>query len=127
MEPNKFKGETKGILADKERIFRLTFEGIVSIESRTGKSIMSISMDLGLNKYSMRDIVVVLDEGLKGAGGQFTFASVGDMVMRTGLLESSKLTAKVLTTVFIGEKKEDSDSPLVPAENVQKDTQSKTT
>lgn len=127
MEPNKFKGETKGILGDKERIFRLTFESIVSIESRTGKSIMSISMDLGLNKYSMRDIVVVLDEGLKGAGGKFTFASVGDMVMRTGLLESSKLTAKVLTTVFIGEKKEDSDSPLVPAENVQKDTQSKTT
>tara|TARA_R110002020_G_scaffold34619_1_gene105140 strand:- start:677 stop:1060 length:384 start_codon:yes stop_codon:yes gene_type:complete len=127
MEPNKFKGETKGILGDKERIFRLTFESIVSIENRTGKSIMSISMDLGLNKYSMRDMVIVLDEGLKGAGGKFTFSSVGDMVMRTGLLESSKLVAKVLTTIFTGEKKEDSDSPLVPAENVPEDTQSKTT
>ena len=127
MEPNKFKGETKGILADKERIFRLTFEGIVSIESRTGKSIMSISMDLGLNKYAMKDMVVVLEEGLKGAGGKFTYTAVGDMVIRTGLLECSKLVAAILTTIFTGQKKEDSDSPLVKAESVQQDTQSKTT
>lgn len=37
---NQYKGEIKGKLGDKERTFRLTFESIVSIENRTGKSIL---------------------------------------------------------------------------------------
>ena len=76
---------------------------------------------------AMKDMVVVLEEGLKGAGGKFTYTAVGDMVIRTGLLECSKLVAEILTTIFTGQKKEDSDSPLVKAESVQQDTQSKTT
>ena len=36
---NQYKGEVKGKLGDKERTFRLTFESIVNIEDKTGKSI----------------------------------------------------------------------------------------
>ena len=37
---NQYKGEVKGKLGDKERTFRLTFESIVNIENKTGKSII---------------------------------------------------------------------------------------
>ena len=65
---NKYKGEIKQRLGDKERVFRLTFDSIVNIESRTGKSIMDITNEIALNKYSMKDIVVVLHEGLISSG-----------------------------------------------------------
>ena len=124
---NKYKGEIKQRLGDKERVFRLTFDSIVNIESRTGKSIMDITNEIALNKYSMKDIVVILHEGLISSGIKLTQPSVGDMIMKTGLVKSSLIAANLLTTIFTGEDKEDDDSPLEQGENEQKDTQSKNT
>ena len=124
---NKYKGEIKQRLGDKERVFRLTFDSIVNIESRTGKSIMDITNEIALNKYSMKDIVVVLHEGLISSGIKLTQPAVGDMIMQTGLVKSSLIAANLLTTIFTGEDKEDDDSPLEQGENEQKDTQSKNT
>ena len=45
---NQYKGEITGKLGDKERTFRLTFDSIVNIENRTGKSILDITNSLGL-------------------------------------------------------------------------------
>ena len=124
---NKYKGEIKERLGDKERVFRLTFDSIVNIESRTGKSIMDITNEIALNKYSMKDIVVILHEGLISSGIKLTQPSVGDMIMKTGLVKSSLIAANLLTTIFTDEDKEDDDSPLEQGENEQKDTQSKNT
>ena len=120
---NQYKGEIKGKLGDKERTFRLTFENIVNIESRTGKSILDITNSLGLNNYSLKDVVIVMHEALAGAGGKFTQPAVGDMVMQTGLMKVAVLCAQILTTIFIGDKAEE-DSPLVQGENEQQNTQS---
>ena len=68
---NQYKGEITGKLGDKERTFRLTFEGIVNIESRTGKSILDITNSMSANNYSMKDIVIIMHEALAGAGGKF--------------------------------------------------------
>ena len=124
---NKYKGEIKERLGDKERVFRLTFDSIVNIETRTGKSIMDITNEIALNKYSMKDIVVILHEGLTSSGIKLTQPSVGDMIMKTGLVKSSLIAANLLTTIFTGEDKEDDDSPLEQGESEQKDTQSKNT
>ena len=123
---NKYKGEINQRLGDKERVFRLTFDSIVNIESRTGKSIMDITNEIALNKYSMKDIVVVLHEALITSGIKLTQPSVGDMIMQTGLVKSSLIAANILTTIFTGES-EDEDSPLEQGENEQQDTQSKNT
>jgi hypothetical protein len=123
---NQYKGEITGKLGDKERTFRLTFEGIVNIESRTGKSILDITNSLGLNNYSLKDVVIVMHEALAGAGGKFTQPAVGDMVMQTGLMKVAVLCAQILTTIFIGDKAEE-DSPLVQGENEQQNTQSSNT
>jgi len=123
---NQYKGEITGKLGDKERTFRLTFESIVNIESRTGKSILDITNSLGLNNYSLKDVVIVMHEALQGAGGKFTQPAVGDMVMQTGLMKVAVLCAQILTTIFTGEKTEE-DSPLVQGENEQQNTQSSNT
>ena len=123
---NQYKGEIKGEFGGKERTFRLTFDSIVNIESRTGKSILDITNSLGLNNYSMKDVVIVMHEALTGAGGKFTQSSVGDMVIKTGLMKVAVLCAQILTTIFTGDKAEE-DSPLVQGENEQKDTQSSNT
>jgi hypothetical protein len=123
---NQYKGEIKGKLGDKERTFRLTFESIVNIENRTGKSILDITNSMGKNNYSLVDVVIVMHEALIGAGGKFSQPAVGDMVMKTGLIRIAVLCSEILMTVFTGEKTEE-DSPLVQGENEQKTTQSSNT
>ena len=127
---NQYKGEIKGEFGGKERTFRLTFDGIVNIENRTGKSIMDITNSLGANNYSMKDIVIVMHEALQGAGGKFVLSAVGDMVMTTGLVGSAVICANVLGTIFVDtndENNKDNDSPLVQGENEQQNTQSSNT
>jgi hypothetical protein len=120
---NQYKGEVKGKLGDKERTFRLTFDSIVNIENRTGKSILEITNNMAQNKYSLQDVVIVMHEGLQGAGGKFIQSAVGDMVIQTGLLKIAILCSEVLMTIFTGDKAEE-DSPLVQGENEPKNTQS---
>ena len=123
---NQYKGEIKGKLGDKERTFRLTFESIVNIENRTGKSILEITNSMAQNKYSLQDVVIVMHEALQGAGGKFTQSAVGDMVIKTGLLKIAILCSEVLMTIFTGDKEEE-DSPLVQGESEQQNTQSSNT
>jgi hypothetical protein len=123
---NQYKGEITGKLGDKERTFRLTFEGIVNIESRTGKSILDITNSMSANNYSMKDIVIIMHEALAGAGGKFAHGAVGDMVMKDGLLKVAVVCSEILMTVFTGEKTQE-DSPLVQGENEQQNTQSSNT
>ena len=123
---NQYKGEITGKLGDKERTFRLTFEGIVNIESRTGKSILDITNSMSANNYSMKDIVIIMHEALAGAGGKFAHGAVGDMVMKDGLLKVAVVCSEILMTVFTGEKTQE-DSPLVQGESEQQNTQSSNT
>ena len=126
---NQYKGEIKGKLGDKERTFRLTFESIVNIEERTGKSIMVVSQELSSSKFSFKTILIVLHEALQGAGGKFVLSAVGDMVMTTGLVGSAVVCANVLGTIFVdnNEDNKDNDSPLVQGENEPQNTQSSNT
>ena len=123
---NQYKGEIKGSLGGKDRTFRLTFDNIVNIENRTGKSILDITNSMGNNNYSMLNVVVVMHEALLGAGGKFTQPAVGDMVIKDGLIKVAVLCSEILMSVFVGEKTEE-DSPLVAGENEKKDTQSSNT
>ena len=123
---NQYKGEVKGKLGDKERTFRLTFESIVNIENKTGKSIIQLTTDMSTAKYSFKDLLIILHEALLGAKTNILQEAVGDAMMQTGLIKSSELAGNILASAFTGESKGD-DNPLVQAENNQKDTQSKKT
>ena len=120
---NKYKGEISRKFGDKERVFRLTFDSIVNIEHRTGKSVMDVARSIAEQKFSLSDISVILHEGLLGAKGKFTHIATGDMIMQTGLTTSAVTAGEVLGTIFTGE---DEDSPKVEVENQEAITPSKT-
>ena len=109
---NKYKGEISRKFGDKDRVFRLTFDNIVNIEHRTGKSVMDVARSIAEQKFSLSDISVILHEGLLGAKGKFTHIAVGDMIMQTGLTTSAVMAGEVLGTIFTGEKEEDNSCSL---------------
>ena len=115
MTMNKYKGEISRKFGDKERTFRLTFDNIVQIEHRTGRSVMDVARSIAEQKFSLGDIAIILHEGLLGAKGKYTHVSVGDMILVTA--------GEVLGTIFAGE---DEDSPKAEVENQEAITPSKT-
>ena len=120
---NQYRGEVKGQLGNEERTFRLSFESIVNIEEKTGKSIVQLTQDMSVAKYSFRDLLTILHEGLQGTGKKYVQAAVGDMIMQSGILKASETAGIVLASAFTGDNKGD-ENPLAKAENTQKDTQS---
>ena len=123
---NQYKGEVKAVLGKREKTFRLTFESIVNIENSTGKSIIQLTTDMSSAKYTFKDLLIILHEGLKGAGGNVIQKAVGDMIMESGIIKASETAGIVLASAFTGQNK-DNENPLAPAENTQNDTQSKNT
>ena len=115
---NKYKGEISRKFGDKERTFRLTFDNIVQIEHRTGRSVMDVARSIAEQKFSLGDIAIILHEGLLGAKGKYTHVAVGDMILTT----SAVTAGEVLGTIFAGE---DEDSPKAEVENQEAITPSK--
>ena len=122
---NKYKGEIKGQLGDKERVFRLTFENIINIENTLNKPIMKVASELASQNFSLTSVVTILHEGLKGAGANIQFKAVGDMVSKGALVTSAVLAGEILATIFTNP--EEDESPLAKAENESQNTLSKNT
>ena len=102
---NQYKGEVKAVLGKKEKTFRLTFESIVNIENNTGKSIIQLTTDMSSAKYTFNDLLIILHEGLKGAGGNIIQKAVGDMIMESGIIKASETAGIVLASAFTAEEK----------------------
>ncbi len=123
---NQYRGEVKASLGGEERTFRLSFESIVNIEEKTGKSIVQLTQDMSVAKYSFKDLITILHEGLLGTGKKYVKEAVGDMIMKSGIIKASETAGIVMASAFTGENKGD-ENPLAKAENIQKDTQSNNT
>ena len=123
---NKYAGEIKATLGDKERVFKLTFERLVHLEDATGKSVMDLSRAITDQKFRTMEIVEILYQGLLGAGGKFEKNAIGKMVISDGLVKSAGIASNILASLFLTT---DELSPLVEGENQSKttDTQSKNT
>jgi len=123
---NKYAGEIKATLGDKERVFKLTFERLVHLEDATGKSVMELSRAITSQTFKTMDIVEIVYQGLLGAGGKFEKNAIGKMVLDDGLVASAGIASNILASLFLTK---DELSPLVEGENQSKttDTQSKNT
>ena len=123
---NKYAGEVKASLGEKERVFKLTFERLTHLEDATGKSVMTLSRAITSQTFKTMDIVEIIYQGLLGAGGKFEKKAVGKMVLDDGLIASAGIASNILATLFLTK---DELSPLVEGENQSKtkDTQSNNT
>ena len=107
---NKYAGEVKATLGEKERVFKLTFERLVHLEDATGKSVMTLSRAITSQTFKTMDIVEIIYQGLLGAGGKFEKKAVGKMVLDDGLIASAGIASNILATLFLTK---DELSPLV--------------
>ena len=123
---NKYAGEIKATLGDKERVFKLTFERLVHLEDATGKSVLELSRAITSQTFKTMDIVEIVYQGLLGAGGKFEKKAIGKMILDDGLVGSAGIASNILASLFLTK---DELSPLVEGENPSQttDTQSKNT
>ena len=123
---NKYAGEIKATLGNKERVFKLTFERVVHLEDATGISVMELSRAITEQRFTTKQIVEIIYQALLGAGGKFEKNAIGKMIIDDGLVASAGIASNILASLFLTK---DELSPLVQGENQSKitDTQSKNT
>ena len=89
---------------------------------------MVVAQELATNKFTFQTVLIVLHEALQGAGGKYVQSAVGDMIMKTNLVNSAVLCGNVLSTIFVdNDKEKEEDSPLEQGENESKNIQSSNT
>ena len=69
---NKFRGEQKVNLNNTEYNTRLTLDGIMRIESGTGRPILKLATELMNSNLSITDCVTVLSTAIRAGGNNLT-------------------------------------------------------
>jgi len=106
---NKYRGELKVNLNNKEYNTRLTLDGIMRIEETTGKPILKLANDLMNSQLSMTDIVSVMTIAFRGGSNDFKQKEVGDILFNAGMIESMRVCAEVITNTITGGTKEEDE------------------
>ncbi len=68
-------------------VLRPSFEAIVKIEEQTGQSIFALARRLLRGELGQQDAAHIITAGLKAAGETASFATVGEMIARSGLAD----------------------------------------
>ena len=109
MTVNKLKGEHKLTLAGKEYKARLNIDAIMRIEEATGKSVILLAQEMGMNQgITVSQILIVLYNGLRGGGNDVSEADVKNIIGES-YLESITAVAQLLTKTLTGHSEEETD------------------
>lgn len=71
--------------ARRKFVLRPSFAAIVEIEEQTGQSIFVLARRFSKAELGQRDAAHIITAGLNAAGETASFATVGEMVARSGL------------------------------------------
>ena len=119
MSNQNIEGTYEYDFAGKKRKFKLDFLALASIETRMQLPMMRIAQDLtNIRNIGVTNLAIILDEGLKCAGGKYTFQAVGDMVLKNGFAETIKIIADLIPKSMGLE--EGTDNPLEEEKNQEK-------
>jgi len=109
MTVNKLKGEYELTLAGKQYKARLNIDAIMRIEETTGKSVILLAQEMGMNQgITVSQILIVLYNGLRGGGNDVSEADVKQMIGES-YLESITAVAQLLTKTLTGNSEEETD------------------
>jgi len=103
---NKFRGELKVNLKNKEYDTRLTLDGIMRIEQATGKPFLQLANGLMNSSLSMTDMVTVMTQAIRGGGNNLDAKTIGELLFDAGLTESMRVTGEVLANAITGGEEE---------------------
>ncbi len=71
----------------RKLVLRPTFAALHEIEEQTGQSIFALARKLSRGEMGQHDAAHIITAGLKAAGETASFATVGEMIARSGLAE----------------------------------------
>tara|TARA_B100000900_G_C20585958_1_gene719546 strand:+ start:397 stop:750 length:354 start_codon:yes stop_codon:yes gene_type:complete len=109
MTVNKLKGEFKLSIANKEYKARLNIDAIMRIEEATGKSVILLAQEMGMNQgITVSQILIVLYNGLRGGGNDVSESDVKKLIGES-YLESITAVAQLLTKTLTGHSEEETD------------------
>ena len=118
---NKFRGELKVNLNNKDYDTRLTLDGIMRIEQATGRPILKLATELMNSNLSVTDCVVVLSQAIRGGCNNMTQKEIGELAYEAGLTEALRVTGEILANTITGGNKDD-EEPEKNEEVVSKQT-----
>ena len=116
---NKFRGELKVNLNNTEYNTRLTLDGIMRIESGTGRPILKLATELMNSNLSITDCVTVLSIAIRAGGNNMTQKEIGELVFESGLTEGIKVTGEILANAITGGKSSEGDEEEDSEKNVE--------
>ena len=106
---NKFRGELKVNLNNKDYDTRLTLDGIMRIEQATGRPILKLATELMNSNLSITDCVIVLSQAIRGGKNNMTQKEIGELVFDAGLTEGLRVTGEILANTITGGKSADEE------------------
>lgn len=121
---NKFRGELKVNLNNTEYNTRLTLDGIMRIETATGRPILKLATELMNSNLSVTDCVNILSVAIRAGGNNMTQKEIGELVFQSGLTEGLRVTGEILANTITGgkssqEEDEDEDEEEGSEKNVE--------
>lgn len=102
--PNPHRGEVAITIGDKEYVMRPTFEALVNMETRTGKSALTLSRELIESSILISEIAVILHEGIKAGENQDvpTYQKIAEDIMNVGIAEHNKCALDFMSSALMG-------------------------
>ena len=117
---NIFRGELKVNLNNTEYNTRLTLDGIMRIESGTGRPILKLATELMNSNLSITDCVTVLSTAIRAGGNNLTQKEIGNLAFEAGLTEALRVTGEILANAITGGKStEEGDEEEDSEKNVE--------
>jgi len=101
---NKFRGELKVSLNNTDYKTRLTLDGIMRIETATGRPVLKLATELMNSNLSITDCVHILTVAIRGGGNNMTSKQIGEIMFQSGLTEGLRVVGEILANTITGGK-----------------------
>ena len=99
---NKLRNETQFTIGDESHLMRPTFDCMIGIEERTGKTIPSFQQLIMSQTFSVTDTVAVLVEGTKTNEEPLAEADAQLLIETHGILEVQEALYDFIVTMLRG-------------------------
>ena len=100
-------------------VLRPSFAAIVEIEEQTGQSIFVLARRFSKAEIGQHDAAHIITAGLRAAGETASYATVGEMIARTGLTDVLAALGDFLAKVLGGYEIAD-DAGAAPRSDVER-------
>ena len=87
------RGDVPVILDGREFVMRPTYQAMTEIETSTGEKLVPLVWKFQEKQFGISDQVAIVTAGLRAAGEPATPEKIGEMILKSGILNDDLLRA----------------------------------